>query len=629
MWLDTKVDPNDLHTRQLCNQLNDRVQIFNDVRDCINILQGCQETILLISSGKCAEQHLQKIHSLTSIDSIIIFCAKPKNYPNLTTNNYIKILACISTEIELIQCVHRWIDLKCQTHFYIWNNQINNPNELNRQTALFLANYLLPKYIQNHTHRLCKQEMLNLFHAYYSQHELELNHVKEFELTYTNTDAITWYTRDSFVHKMVNRVLRSFDILKLRAIAFYIQDLRQQLNDWRFKTSSKDLLTVYHGLVMISSDINRIETMPIGSLLSTNGFLSTSRNREVAMAFAARKKNAIGQPLRNVLLEINLAVDNSPIIFADIRHVSVFPEEGEILFDIGTVLCLQNVTYDSETELYTIKLDIATQNDYGSIESLLESAKLQLHGQINKDSRQESLIGKLLNINDQSNEQITKSNDYLQTYSLFQSSSNSLWYLHYDKVKHLFEVYPQKFIELITNYFYQKPVHSKKDDLVLYNEPYLARFDSVLFFCLNDELMKTERTNLSSIFSSQYRRFITKDLTREQVEHNLNEFYYIRYIAPELPSHMKDNGRIKFYQLNVPAEKQNTIDQIKLVERVISRLLHDLGMFYHEQANSLVGDSLKQNIEKKLRIKAAECYQKLSEETEKTMQRYCSKDQTK
>ncbi|CAF1394221.1 unnamed protein product, partial [Adineta steineri] len=209
------------------------------------------------------------------------------------------------------------------------------------------------------------------------------------------------------------------------------------------------------------------------------------------------------------------------------------------------------------------------------------------------------------------------------------SSSNSLWYLHYDKVKHLFEVYPQKFIELITNYFYQKPVHSKKDDLVLYNEPYLARFDSVLFFCLNDELMKTERTNLSSIFSSQYRRFITKDLTREQVEHNLNEFYYIRYIAPELPSHMKDNGRIKFYQLNVPAEKQNTIDQIKLVERVISRLLHDLGMFYHEQANSLVGDSLKQNIEKKLRIKAAECYQKLSEETEKTMQRYCSKDQTK
>ncbi|CAF4083300.1 unnamed protein product, partial [Adineta steineri] len=232
MWLDTKVDPNHLHTRQLCNQLNDRVQIFNDVRDCINILQGCQETILLISSGKCAEQHLQKIHSLTSIDSIIIFCAKPKNYPNLTTNNYIKILACISTEIELIQCVHRWIDLKCQTHFYIWNNQINNPNELNRQTALFLANYLLPKYIQIHTHRLCKQEMLNLFHAYYSQHELELNHVKEFELTYTNTDATTWYTRDSFVHKMVNRVLRSFDILKLRAIAFYIQDLRQQLNDW-------------------------------------------------------------------------------------------------------------------------------------------------------------------------------------------------------------------------------------------------------------------------------------------------------------------------------------------------------------------------------------------------------------
>ena len=88
---------------------------------------------------------------------------------------------------------------------------------------------------------------------------------------------------------------------------------------------------------MTMSDVNRIETTPVGSLLSTNGFLSTSRKREIAMAFASKKQNAVSQPLRNVLLEINLGVDKSPIVFADVGHVSVFPEEGEILFDIGTV----------------------------------------------------------------------------------------------------------------------------------------------------------------------------------------------------------------------------------------------------------------------------------------------------
>ena len=233
------MDPKDLRTRQLLLQLNDRVELFNDLRDCLNILRERLETIVLILSGKCAEQCLRSIHSLSSIDSIIIFCARPHKYRYLMNNVYIKILACIATEAELVQCVHTWIDLKCQTHFYTWNNQADNSNQLTRHTALFLANYLLPTCIEFEACRKYKQEMLNVCRAYYAQRESELNHIKEFELTYTEADAIMWYTRDSFVHKIVNRVLRSFDSTKLRAIAFYIGDLRKQLRESRFTNKFK------------------------------------------------------------------------------------------------------------------------------------------------------------------------------------------------------------------------------------------------------------------------------------------------------------------------------------------------------------------------------------------------------
>jgi hypothetical protein len=625
-WFDTKMDPNDLRTQKLLSQLNDRVELFNVYYDCLNYLHECQETSLLILSGKCAAQCLREIRSLPSIDSIIIFCASPNKYRHLTDDTCNKILACIATEAELIQCVHKWIDLKCQTHFYTWNNQAENSQQLTRQTALFLANHLLPNSIDYEAYGKCKQEMLKLCRAYYAQRPSEFDHIREFELTYTSEDAIKWYTRDSFVHKIVNRALRSFDSIKLRAIAFYIRDLREQLYKWRFITSSKEIITVYHGLVMTKSDINRIQATPIGSLLSTNGFLSTSRKREIAMAFATKKQNTLGQPLHTVLLEINLGVDNSPIIFADIGHVSAFPEEDEILFDIETVLCLQNVNYDEENQFYIIKLTIAIQNDYYLIQQLLKLVRYQLDEQID-DGRQISLIGKLLGINNQFDEQLKKYDDHWQKFSLFRSAFNSLWHLNHEKYKQILEEHLPWLIKLWTNYIQrnnkiEKSNCSNKYDLIQYNEPSLARFEPVLFFCLNDELIQQERDNLSLIFDSQYRRFITKHLTLAQVEKNLDEFYLIFYISYELPSYMTDNLRIKFYEFKQFQENQDSTHKIKLMERLINRLLHDLGMFYSEQANNLSNEQENRTIATKLTAKGARCYQLLASENKKTIQRY-------
>ncbi|CAF2771025.1 unnamed protein product [Rotaria sp. Silwood2] len=176
---------------------------------------------------------------------------------------YSKVLACIDTEQELIRRVGSWIDLKNQTQFYTWCNNGNYSKQLSRSTALFLANHILANYVEFEIFNESKQDMLQLCRAQYSRNPLELKNIKEFELTYMPSDAIMWYTCASFVHKMINRALRSFDEIKLRAMTFFIRDLRQQLKDSYQNLKLTTNITVYRG-ACISTDPLTIVQIPEG-----------------------------------------------------------------------------------------------------------------------------------------------------------------------------------------------------------------------------------------------------------------------------------------------------------------------------------------------------------------------------
>lgn len=436
VWFDRKIDSKDLRTRSISNQLNDRVEVFYNTRDCLNYLRECRESILFITSGKSAEECLHLIHSLVSIDSIIIYCATPKRYDHLINDHYRKIIACIASEAELIQCVQKWIDFKCQTHFYTWTPHTPSSTKLTTLTGFFLANYLLSKYVDYHAHGRYKNEMMKICLAYYAQHPYEYDLLKEFELTYTPDDAINWYTRNSFVHKIVNRALRSFDSVKLRAIAFYIRDLCLQMHQLHRTTPWSGITTVYHGLVMAQADIDRIQSTAIGSLLSVNGFLSTSRSKTIALGFAEKKRNVLPQPLNNVLLEIDIDAENTPTVFADVAHLSAFHEENEILFTLGTVFRLQDAYYEKEEQRYGIKLALATQQDYNSIDQLLKTAENQLGKSIDDDGPI-ALVAELLNIDRQSQKLGKKPEDDEQHSTLFRTAFDNLWASNQEVFKQL------------------------------------------------------------------------------------------------------------------------------------------------------------------------------------------------
>jgi hypothetical protein len=72
-----------------------------------------------------------------------------------------------------------------------------------------------------------KQDLVKLARIFYSDNELELRRINEFDRTYEASEALKWYSSDSFVYRLLNRAIRSENIDLLFVCRFFIVDLRR------------------------------------------------------------------------------------------------------------------------------------------------------------------------------------------------------------------------------------------------------------------------------------------------------------------------------------------------------------------------------------------------------------------
>ena len=67
--------------------------------------------------------------------------------------------------------------------------------------------------------------MVILFRQKYAGNEAELVYVDEFEAYYDTINAIFWYTRDTFLYRILNKALRQQDIDTIYSIRHFVKDL--------------------------------------------------------------------------------------------------------------------------------------------------------------------------------------------------------------------------------------------------------------------------------------------------------------------------------------------------------------------------------------------------------------------
>ena len=292
IWFDPNIGTKEEdieQTKQKLRLINDYVKFYTDLDQCITFIQSIdKEKVFLITSGSKASQLLSCIHSLSQIDSIFIFCIKKEKYQYLI-NEYPKIIGIYVNLNKLCQSIKEQIDLvdkQLQT-FSVFDHNQKSTKDLSKQSGEFLwfqlFNYIINRLPNN---QQAKQQMIEICKQYYRGNLKELKLINQFDKEYKSEDAIRWYSKQSFIYKLINKALRTEDIDQLYTFRFFIHDLSQSLQCEHEKIllSNEELLIVYRGVKLDKEEFDKLKENQ-GKLISTNGYLSTSRNQSLAFAF--------------------------------------------------------------------------------------------------------------------------------------------------------------------------------------------------------------------------------------------------------------------------------------------------------------------------------------------------------
>ena len=367
IWFDPTIGSNQdtEHTKQQLRSINDYVIFHTDLDECIRSIQSIdKEKVFLITSGVKAPLLLPHVSELRQLDSVFVFCMNRDRYKHLL-DEYAKIIG-IYTELgELYASIRQELEHfheHLQT-FSIFDQHQKCIKTLSQQSAEFLWFQLFHHVILDlPRNQQAKQRMIDVCRNYYRGNKKQLKLIDEFERDYRPEDAIRWYSKQSFVYRLVNKALRNEDLEQLRAFRFFIGDLSKQLaqKQQTMLSSAKTNLTLYRGTKLDREEFERLKENQ-GKTISTNGYLSTSRRKQPALRFAMKttqRTDVVG-----VLFQIHCDVENigTSVIYADITAFSMYPAEKEVLFDMNASFKLDSI--EDEGSIQVINMSVSNQGE--------------------------------------------------------------------------------------------------------------------------------------------------------------------------------------------------------------------------------------------------------------------------
>jgi hypothetical protein len=269
-------------------ELNPAAQFYSNFDRCLDLIKSIKdEQIFLILSGAFARRILSQIHSHQPLVAIFIFCANRQNHESLM-QQFNKIVEIFTDQDSLLKSIREKMNIveKQTLAFSLFDQKQKSLKDLSKESASFLWHqmliYVLRQMAQDDQ---SKKEMLDMCRDYYQKNKYELKKIKEFEESYSREKAIEWYTDECFLYKLLNKALRIEDIELLYTFRFFIIDLCAAIENDNHNLKTKGILTLYRGTQIPMEELQKLKEN-VGKIISTNGFLSTSRNMNVSLRFA-------------------------------------------------------------------------------------------------------------------------------------------------------------------------------------------------------------------------------------------------------------------------------------------------------------------------------------------------------
>jgi tetratricopeptide (TPR) repeat protein len=192
----------------------------------------------------------------------------------------------------------------------------------------------------------------------YENSESDYRTLDEFESNYSADRALYWYTRDSFLYRMLNKAFRMQNIDVLYLMRFFIRDIRNELVGQQ-AGAPISAAQVYRGQLMLKEEL---ESFEVGKLISMSSFFSTTLDR--AYASFLLPDGHVQDDLASVLFEIDISPHlSSAKPFADITEKSAFPNESEILFMAGSIFRIIDIQLKNDG-ISVVQLVLCSDDDH-------------------------------------------------------------------------------------------------------------------------------------------------------------------------------------------------------------------------------------------------------------------------
>lgn len=213
-----------------------------------------------------------------------------------------------------------------------------------------------------------QKDLLDLLKDMYKDDDEQLRIISEFEREYVPQKAIWWYTRETCFYRVLNKALRAHDFGFLLQFTVFITDLYKRLviehQDYlqRLSNDGNRVLRVYRGQAIHLDELNTIRES-IGEFISMDSFLSTTTDKATAMSFT--KQVLVTEDTQRILFyfDIDTRLNNSKP-FANIRHLSYYEEEDEVLIMLGSIFQIKSIEYSQKENIWIARLVLCSDEDY-------------------------------------------------------------------------------------------------------------------------------------------------------------------------------------------------------------------------------------------------------------------------
>ena len=229
---------------------------------------------------------------------------------------------------------------------------------LSRENKQFIAfQLLLDMILRLEPTEYAKREILEFSRSKYQNDPTKLRKIDDFEENYRSEDAAKWYTKDSFLYRLLNESLRIETIDHIVKMRYYIHDLHNQLAQLQpsfiQSLNGQTNLTLYRGQTMKVSQLNEIRNN-YGNFISMNSFLSATEDRKVAFIFSGDGQTTNPEEV-SVIYDMLIDTNIRSTPYAKIP--SVMEDEEEILFSMGPIFRIGEVEKVPDHDgVFSIKL---------------------------------------------------------------------------------------------------------------------------------------------------------------------------------------------------------------------------------------------------------------------------------